>query len=261
MHLFVYIVLVVLAIIMASRKDRAGCGWFVLILLLPALAILLLLLAGKKELPKPSETEYDIAAPAPLRELEPRVEEPAFVPEGRSPPPTGASGVVVAFRLLAAFLVVGALSLVLYVLSHPGVSERAATKLDSASSHGELLAALLCRNQEKLAPGADCQVNKDGVDLKLSVAQATTLQAGELRARTVCDQAMKQLTDHLASGFIDQFTIHVTLQPSGGEAHCRYDPGARAEARHDQAPDFTPLLKPDITNNALANVELVPLGN
>jgi hypothetical protein len=258
--LVVYILLVVLAFIMAGKRNRAGCGWFVFILLLPPLAVLLLLLAGKKELPKPSEAEYDIAAPAPLGELEPRVEEPAFVPEGRSPPPTGASGVVVAFRLLAAFLLVGALSLVLYVLSHPGVSERAGTKLDSASRHSELLAALLCRNQEKLVPGADCSVNKDGVDLRLSVAQATTLHAGELRARTVCDQAMKQLMDHLASGFIDQFTIHVTLQPSGGEAHCHYDPNVRAEARRDQAPDFTPLLKPDIANNALANSELVSLG-
>jgi hypothetical protein len=174
--LVVYIVLVVLAFIMVGTRNRAGCGWFVFILLLPALAILVLLVAGKKELPKPKRTDSYIAAPSPLRDPEPEVEEPAFALEDPTPPAAGASGLVVTFRLLAAFLLVGALSLVLYVLSHPGVSERGATKPDSNSSHIE------------------------------------------------------------------------------------YDPSARAEARRDQVPDFTPLLKPDIANNALANSELVPLG-
>ena len=261
MHLFVYLVLVVLAFAMVARRNRAGCGWFVLILLLPALAILLLLLAGKKELAKPKEPEYEIAAPAAPEEPEPEVTEPQFAVEVPTPPTAGASGIVIAFRLLAALLLVGALSLVLYGLSRPGVSGPEARKLDSASSHTELVAALLCRSAERLAPGAACSLNDDGIDLKLRVTKATTSRDGELGARTICDRTMKQFTDHLASGFIPRFTIHVTLLPSGGDAYCHYDPIAQAEARPGQAPDFMPLLKPDIGNNALANVELVPLGN
>jgi len=171
--LFVYLVLVVLAFAMVARKNRAGCGWVVFIFLLPGLAVLVLLLAGRKELQKPKEPDHEIAAPAPPEEPEPPVEEAAFVFEAPVPAAAGVSGIVVACRLLAAYLLVGALSLVLYGLSHPGVSGPEARKLDSASSHAELRAA---------------------------------------------------------------------------------------EARPDRAPGFTPLLKPDIANNALANVELVPLG-